>query len=394
MGAARKMWDAAKHPRGPNGRFIKAGGGGGESGAANSGLAGKVLGTLSRPSPTPRGTAAARFSAKATPPVRAKTPAPSVSVDDRVRAAYGELARERDGWVGLRELRQHPELRDLPRDQQDAALKALSRAQVANIVPESKQTHLTQADRDAALLIGGEHKHAISIPGHGGASKTAATPASAPAPEARSLNAPATSPSRMTKGQYTRLLKDEHIRLSMLGGKSEKEAKAAARPAATIDDLKARNAELRNQLRLQGVDYRTDEQRRTDDVEKTTLLDEVERLATAGGHDGAGKRAAAARMTVPELRKFVTDVRQFQKRQAEKKEAARAGAAAQAAFDRRQATLPATGRQIDYILTLLTRRARSGEGGGFFTGPTDRAGIAKLSQADASAYINSLTGNY
>ncbi|MFF9309869.1 hypothetical protein ACF1BS_03070 [Streptomyces sp. NPDC014748] len=54
----------------------------------------------------------------------------------------------------------------------------------------------------------------------------------------------------------------------------------------------------------------------------------------------------------------------------------------------------ATDRQIDYILDLLARRHRSGEGGGFFTGPTDRAGIAKLSRSEASAYISSLKGDY
>jgi hypothetical protein len=40
MGAARKAWDAAKHPRGPNGRFIKGGGG-----SQSSSLAEAVLGT-------------------------------------------------------------------------------------------------------------------------------------------------------------------------------------------------------------------------------------------------------------------------------------------------------------------------------------------------------------
>lgn len=54
----------------------------------------------------------------------------------------------------------------------------------------------------------------------------------------------------------------------------------------------------------------------------------------------------------------------------------------------------ATPRQVDYILQLLARRERTGEGGGFFTGPTDRAGIEELSKADASTYITSLKGDY
>jgi hypothetical protein len=54
----------------------------------------------------------------------------------------------------------------------------------------------------------------------------------------------------------------------------------------------------------------------------------------------------------------------------------------------------ATARQVDYILQLLTVRARTGEGGGFFQGPTDRAGIEELSKAEASTYITSLKGDY
>lgn len=210
----------------------------------------------------------------------------------------------------------------------------------------------------------------------------------------RAVSTPTSTPSRMTKAQYTRLLKDEHIRLSMLGGMSERDAKAAARPAATIDDLKDRNNALRRKLRASGVDYRTDEQRRTDDVEKNALLDEVQRLATAGGHDGAGKRAAASKLTVPELRKLVADTKAYQQRQADKARAARQGAAQQEAFRRRQAALPATDRQVDFIVNLLAARRRSGEEGGFFVGPVDRAGIARLSRADASAYIDSLKGDY
>lgn len=54
----------------------------------------------------------------------------------------------------------------------------------------------------------------------------------------------------------------------------------------------------------------------------------------------------------------------------------------------------ATPKQVDYILQLLSRRERTGEGGGFFYGPTDRAGIEEMSKADASTYITSLKGDY
>ncbi|WP_333757977.1 hypothetical protein [Streptomyces sp. ISBFB 2968] len=54
----------------------------------------------------------------------------------------------------------------------------------------------------------------------------------------------------------------------------------------------------------------------------------------------------------------------------------------------------ATPRQVDYILSLLSTRRETGEGGGFFTGPTDRAGIETLSKREASSYITSLKGDY
>jgi len=69
-------------------------------------------------------------------------------------------------------------------------------------------------------------------------------------------------------------------------------------------------------------------------------------------------------------------------------------AADEAAERARTAQNLATERQISYILDLLAQRRRSGEGGGFFNGPTDRAGIAALSRSEASAYIDSLKGDY
>lgn len=54
----------------------------------------------------------------------------------------------------------------------------------------------------------------------------------------------------------------------------------------------------------------------------------------------------------------------------------------------------ATDRQVDFILSLLSERRRTGEGGGFQTGPTDRAGIEKLTRGQASTYIDSLKGTY
>lgn len=54
----------------------------------------------------------------------------------------------------------------------------------------------------------------------------------------------------------------------------------------------------------------------------------------------------------------------------------------------------ATPRQVSYILSLLAARQRNGDGGGFMTGPTDRAGIEQMTRREASTYIDSLRENY
>lgn len=54
----------------------------------------------------------------------------------------------------------------------------------------------------------------------------------------------------------------------------------------------------------------------------------------------------------------------------------------------------ATPRQVDYILQLLVGRERSGEGGGFYYGPTGRAGIEEMTKGEASLFITSLKGDY
>ena len=78
---------------------------------------------------------------------------------------------------------------------------------------------------------------------------------------------------------------------------------------------------------------------------------------------------------------------------AKKAEQAKADAAA---AEREQLTATkgplSTPRQIDYIMTLLAQ-GRHHEGG-FYSGPTTHTEIAKLSKAEASAYITSLKGTY
>lgn len=79
----------------------------------------------------------------------------------RVAAAYRVLAPAPGEFVKLRELRDR--LGDIPRLALDGALAAMFAAQRVNLVPQSNQQALTAADREAALRLGGEHKHLISI---------------------------------------------------------------------------------------------------------------------------------------------------------------------------------------------------------------------------------------
>ncbi|TCO55827.1 hypothetical protein [Actinocrispum wychmicini] len=85
----------------------------------------------------------------------------TAEVEDRIRAAYRELASSPRDWVGLVDLR--PKLADLSREAVDAVLKALSRSGQVHLVPEANRKTLARADHDAAIRLGGEDNHLISI---------------------------------------------------------------------------------------------------------------------------------------------------------------------------------------------------------------------------------------
>jgi hypothetical protein len=82
-------------------------------------------------------------------------------VEERIRAAYRGLAKRSKDWVGLAELRAR--LDGLPRADVDAVLKQLNRTPHVNLVPEADQKSLTDDDRAAAVRVGGEDKHLVSM---------------------------------------------------------------------------------------------------------------------------------------------------------------------------------------------------------------------------------------
>jgi hypothetical protein len=85
-------------------------------------------------------------------------------VSDAIRQAYHALANQHRGnpWVALAPLRAA-----LPahynREQVDQALRALAGVPGVHVIPVANLKSLTQADRDAALWLGGENNHVLMI---------------------------------------------------------------------------------------------------------------------------------------------------------------------------------------------------------------------------------------
>ncbi|MDI9898176.1 hypothetical protein QM797_25935 [Rhodococcus sp. IEGM 1381] len=87
-------------------------------------------------------------------------PAPA-DVETRIRSAYHRLAREPKAFVSLTRLR--ADLAGLDRRAVDDTLSSLYREQKINLIPEANQKTLTDEDRSAALHIGGQNRHMVTI---------------------------------------------------------------------------------------------------------------------------------------------------------------------------------------------------------------------------------------
>jgi hypothetical protein len=87
--------------------------------------------------------------------------AAEADVEKRIRATYEELVAEPGGWVALRRLRER--LADLSRDDVDEALMFMDLQPGVFLEPEVNQKTLSDADWSAAIRIGGEPKHLLSI---------------------------------------------------------------------------------------------------------------------------------------------------------------------------------------------------------------------------------------
>ncbi|MCY4029191.1 MAG: hypothetical protein OXH75_23095 [Acidobacteria bacterium] len=88
-------------------------------------------------------------------------PEPSGSLRDRIREAYRNLASRPWDWVELRDLR--AQLGDWPRRDVDPELIRMFRAKEVNLTLHEDRGRLTRADRDAALRLGVDDMHLISM---------------------------------------------------------------------------------------------------------------------------------------------------------------------------------------------------------------------------------------
>ncbi len=101
------------------------------------------------------------FSPRSDEPAPVERTDTTVDIEASIRAAYARLAREPGSTVRLSRLRN--ELRDIPRTDLDDALARLRRAADVSLIPEENQKTLTDEERAAAVVVGNQQNHLLSI---------------------------------------------------------------------------------------------------------------------------------------------------------------------------------------------------------------------------------------
>jgi len=90
-----------------------------------------------------------------------ETPLVEGDLKDQIRSAYRALAKRPQDWVLLRDLR--PRLGDAAKSEVDTALKRMFLDKEINLTLNDDQGSLTQADRDAAIRVGPNDMHMLSM---------------------------------------------------------------------------------------------------------------------------------------------------------------------------------------------------------------------------------------
>jgi hypothetical protein len=83
------------------------------------------------------------------------------NLEAQIRSAYRRLAPKPGDWVHLAKLR--PLLNGASKEDVDGVLKALGRKQEVTLAPNPDRKAVQADDRAAAVLIGGDENHLISI---------------------------------------------------------------------------------------------------------------------------------------------------------------------------------------------------------------------------------------
>ena len=92
------------------------------------------------------------------------SPTEMPDVEERIRTAYAALTARPGAYVSLTRLR--AAVSELPRPDVDEALLQMDLQPHVYLIAEANQKTLSDSDRAAAIRIGGENKHLLSIEPH------------------------------------------------------------------------------------------------------------------------------------------------------------------------------------------------------------------------------------
>lgn len=81
--------------------------------------------------------------------------------EKQIRGVYQELSVKPQDWVRLAKLR--PELNGTDKKEIDRVLVEMTKTELVHLAPSSNRKALTEADHEAAVLIGNENKHLVAI---------------------------------------------------------------------------------------------------------------------------------------------------------------------------------------------------------------------------------------
>lgn len=96
----------------------------------------------------------------ATPPA-ARSVVAHPDLLEQIRLTYKQFATQPGDWVNIADIRET--ISSVARDDLDAALRELEQQRDVNIVPQANEKALSDRTRDAAVIIGRQHKHFIAI---------------------------------------------------------------------------------------------------------------------------------------------------------------------------------------------------------------------------------------